>query len=132
MTGRKQMDSLSRSPCRFLHLLRVLRLKCAAKTLHDHGVLVLMVRNKPAEVRSPVADIGEHRSAKGHGDFFLLHMPPDLGTQMHVSYLVMQTGTAEVRPHRPAAFPEFRIGIKRRASLHPLRIGLVLICRLAE
>jgi hypothetical protein len=90
------------------------------------------MRKKPAEIRSQVLDICKNSSAKGDGDLFLLQMPPDLDAQMHSFDLCAQLWATKIRPSHPAALLESSIGINTVASFLLLRIGLVLICRLAE
>src|SRR3954468_4033691 len=132
MAGGKQLDVLTLLPPSLFHLICILLLEGAPKNLHDHRVLVVLVRKKPAEIRSQVLDIGKNSAAKGDRDLFLLQMPPDLDAEMHRFDLCVQFWATEIRPSGPATLLESSIGINTVACFLLLRIWLVLICRLAE
>src|SRR3954471_8598361 len=131
MAGGKQLDVLTLPPS-LSHLVRILLLEGAPKNLHDHRVLVIFMRKKPTKIRSQVLDIRKNSAAKGHRDFFLLQMPPDFDAQMHRLDLCAQLWATEVGPSHPATLLESSIGINTVGSFLLLRIGLVLICRLAK
>src|SRR6185312_1772284 len=82
--------------------------------VHDLCVLVLVMRNEPAQVRQPILLVVEYSSAESHRDAPLRRVFPDLDPQVRIIDPVPDGRVAKSGPAGPTRRVESRDGITPR------------------